>query len=172
MTTEETKDLEVIETEQALKVRPLNALDVLTLAKILAKVGKDAREALKAVNDSFNPQVSAAKKIRLEAEAQTYETEEAKAAAIKKAELEEQAALESINGQRGQEIALTVLTLALENAEDYLTAFLADLVGKKKEEFKTLSFSAPIEIIHQLAQSPDFTDFFEKARGLAKIFMK
>lgn len=158
--------------EQVLEVRQLHGGDVLTLAKLMAKIGMDAKEQLKEINERFAPAIKAANKGLNEAQLQTYDSEEEKAAAIEKAEAVQKAELDAIYSDRGQEIALSVLLLALEKAEDYLKDFMADLVGKNAGDFNQLGFSAPIDIIYELAQREDFKDFFEKAQKLAKIFMK
>ena len=157
---------------EKLNVRALNAMDVLTLAKLLARIGKDAKDAIGAVNASYEERRKQANQILLEARLADYDTEEEKDTAVEVATAEKQAALEAIQAESGQEIAISVLMLALEKAEDYLVGFLADLVETDKEGFKKLSFSAPIEIIDELAQREDFKDFFAKAQKLAKTFMK
>lgn len=167
---------ETIETaekmESTLVVRGLNAMDVLTLAKLIARIGKDAKDAISEVNNQYGAARHEANKVLLEAQMQDYDSDEEKEKAIEAAENEKLARLEAIQAESGQDIAITVLTLALEKAEDYLVEFLADLVNTDNEGFKKLSFSAPVEIIYELAQRPDFTDFFVKAQKLAKIFMK
>lgn len=68
---------------------------------------------------------------------------------------------------------LLFMTIALENAEEDMKAWLADLCGKTVEEFESMSFDAPIEVIEKLSEKEDLNAFFGRVRALiAKLSSK
>jgi hypothetical protein len=78
-------------------------------------------------------------------------------------------ALKEIDEQtNSMQAGVLLLTSALENADQDLLKWLADLGGMEAEEFAEQAFDAPITIIEKLAEKEDLTRFFERVRGLVK----
>jgi hypothetical protein len=62
------------------------------------------------------------------------------------------------------------MTSALEQAENELLSFFADLVEMETEEFEELGVDAPIDVIEQLAEKEDLKNFLQRVRALMKKF--
>ena len=67
-----------------------------------------------------------------------------------------------------QLFGIIVVEAAMKHAESDMKHLLADLIGKKVEEFEQEPFDAPITIIDIVAEQEDLKSFFTKAQGLTK----
>lgn len=71
--------------------------------------------------------------------------------------------LASLNTKNAEQFGLQFFLLLFENldqAEDEITSFLADLSGKKPEEFKEMSLEELAKFIEKLRQVKGLGDFF------------
>lgn len=69
---------------------------------------------------------------------------------------------------RFQLVGAAIFTSALKYAGTDIKSWLADLVGKKLDEFDELEFDATLKIIEKLSQQEDLKSFFDSALALGK----
>ena len=62
------------------------------------------------------------------------------------------------------------LSSALKQCEKEIKELLADLVGKKPEEFAEMPFDVPIQILDAVAEQEDMQKVFLQLKGLMKKF--
>lgn len=111
-----------------MEIRPLQAKDVFTVARMLGKITKSARLELARV-------ITAPK---------TNPTE----------------------------LGIALFQSIFTEAEEDIKMWMADLVGKPKEEFEKMPATAVLDIIEALAAREDIRDFFARASRLIGVVGK
>lgn len=64
------------------------------------------------------------------------------------------------------ELGLTIFQSLFADAEEDIKSWLADLVGKSKEEFGAMPATTVIDVIEGLANQEDIVDFFGRVSQL------
>lgn len=129
-----------------IEVRELKTKDLFTVAKILLSLSDEAL-------DEITELVA-----RKDLEEQKSEEED---------EVEEFEKRKQKN-QLGMQMATSVIRIMLENAEDDLIAWFADLTGMSEDEFLNARIDAPMVVIDEISKQEGFTNFSRKAFSLYK----
>lgn len=73
---------------------------------------------------------------------------------------------EEIKKKTGMRIAINIGQVLIENAEDDLISWLADMTNMEKEEFENTPIETPIMVIEETIEQEGFQDFLSRASSL------
>lgn len=76
------------------------------------------------------------------------------------------------DGATAPEIGMAFFSSALQYAETDLRALLASVAEMTEEEFDKQPFEYPLQIIEELAEKDEFTNFLERLKVLQKRLSK
>lgn len=150
------EDKELQEKYQDVEVRSLKSKDLLRAARLMAKFVR--RMAVETKPDEKG-RIALRDKINELSSDDTF-------ADKSPAEITQMAITEL-----GEELSpYEMIAMALEEAEDIVVPFLADICGMKEKKFENMPFDFPIYVIEKLSEEEDLPGFFTKAVRLAKKF--
>lgn len=131
-----------------IKVRRLNTLDLVRVAKLIKKVMDEVKGDMKAAREQVTAKVTAEEGTN-EHKQQTAELERQQAAAR-------------------QELGLAIFQQAFDAAENEVIDLLASVAKMTREEFLNAPIETPLEVVEQLSNAEDLVNFIKRAQGLVK----
>ncbi len=122
-----------------IEIRELKTKDAFRLAKILLSLSDEAVEEVS--------NLATQKEIDEEANKEEIEKKET---------------------QLGLQMAINIFQIVLENAEDELLEWFADLTDMSKGEFEETRMDTPLIVVDEITQQEGFENFLQRASSLYK----